>query len=121
VLSAGYYDAYYEKAQRVRSLIIRDYEAAFSRCDLIISPTSPTPAFRLGEKIDDPILMYLSDVFTIPVNLAGLPGISVPSGLSADRLPLGIQLTARPLDEATLFRGAAGIESVVSFEERAFG
>ncbi len=115
VLSAGYYDAYYGRAQRVRSLIIRDFATAFERCDVIALPTSPTPAFKLGEKADDPILMYLNDVFTIPVNLAGLPGISVPCGLSPEKLPIGLQLIGRAFDETTLLRAAAGIERVADF------
>lgn len=115
VLSAGYYDAYYRRAQQVRSLIIRDFRTAFERCDVIALPTAPTPAFKLGDKTDDPILMYLNDVFTIPVNLAGLPGISVPCGLSPERLPIGFQLIGRAFDETTLLRAAAGIERVSDF------
>jgi aspartyl-tRNA(Asn)/glutamyl-tRNA(Gln) amidotransferase subunit A len=110
VLSAGYYDAYYRRAQQVRSLIIRDFRDAFSGCDVVLLPTAPTPAFKLGEKTEDPILMYLSDVFTIPVNLAGLPGISVPCGRSAEGLPVGAQLVGRAFDEVTLLRAAAGVE-----------
>ena len=105
----------------MRSLIISDFRAAFESCDLLMLPTAPTPAFELGEKTTDPILMYLCDVFTIPVNLAGLPAMSLPCGLSADRLPLGVQLIGKALDEATLLRGAAGIEKIVDFKERAFG
>ncbi len=119
VLSAGYYDAYYGRAQRVRSLIIRDFATAFERCDVVALPTSPTPAFKLGEKADDPILMYLNDVFTIPVNLAGLPGISVPCGLSPERLPIGFQLIGRAFDETTLLRAAGGIERVTDFSRGA--
>ena len=115
VLSAGYYDAYYGRAQRVRSLIINDFATAFERCDVIALPTAPTPAFKLGEKADDPILMYLNDVFTIPVNLAGLPGISVPCGLSPEKLPIGMQLIGRAFDESTLLRVAAGMERVADF------
>jgi aspartyl-tRNA(Asn)/glutamyl-tRNA(Gln) amidotransferase subunit A len=115
VLSAGYYDAYYGRAQRVRSLIINDFTTAFARCDVIALPTAPTPAFKLGEKADDPILMYLNDVFTIPVNLAGLPGISVPCGLSPEKLPIGLQLIGRAFDESTLLRVAAGMERVADF------
>ncbi len=103
VLSAGYYDAYYRRAQQVRSLIIDDFAKAFARCDAILLPTAPTPAFELGEKMDDPILMYMNDVFTIPVNLAGLPGVSVPCGMAAGNLPVGAQLIGRAFDEATLF------------------
>jgi aspartyl-tRNA(Asn)/glutamyl-tRNA(Gln) amidotransferase subunit A len=115
VLSAGYYDAYYRRAQQVRSLIIRDFARAFERCDVIAVPTSPTPAFELGAKTDDPILMYLNDVFTIPVNLAGLPGISLPCGLSPAKLPIGLQLIGRAFDEVTLLRAAAGIERIADF------
>ncbi len=115
VLSAGYYDAYYGRAQCVRSLIIRDFTTAFEKCDVVALPTSPTPAFKLGDKTDDPILMYLNDVFTIPVNLAGLPGISVPCGLSPETLPIGLQLIGRAFDESTLLRAAAGIERIADF------
>ncbi|MFO0691320.1 MAG: Asp-tRNA(Asn)/Glu-tRNA(Gln) amidotransferase subunit GatA [Myxococcota bacterium] len=103
VLSAGYYDAYYGKAQRVRTLIRRDFEAAFGRCDVILTPTAPETAFRLGEKSGDPLAMYLSDVYTVSANLAGLPAISLPCGL-ADGLPVGLQLLGKPFDEATLLR-----------------
>jgi aspartyl-tRNA(Asn)/glutamyl-tRNA(Gln) amidotransferase subunit A len=120
VLSAGYYDAYYLKAQKIRSLIVADFEEAFKLCDVVMLPTAPSPAFKLGEKIDDPLLMYLSDVFTIPLNLAGLPGVSVPSGLSADRLPFGMQLIGRPLDEVTLLQAAKGFQTLIKFEEKPF-
>jgi aspartyl-tRNA(Asn)/glutamyl-tRNA(Gln) amidotransferase subunit A len=109
-LSAGYYEAYYGQAQKVRTLIIRDYEAAFASFDVLVSPTSPTTAFRIGEKADDPLAMYLSDVFTIPANLAGVPAISVPCGLDSDGLPVGLQLTAPVLGEALLLRAAHAIE-----------
>ncbi|HEU4365338.1 MAG TPA: Asp-tRNA(Asn)/Glu-tRNA(Gln) amidotransferase subunit GatA [Candidatus Krumholzibacteria bacterium] len=115
VLSAGYYDAYYRRAQQVRSLIIADFAKAFARCDVVMLPTAPTPAFRLGEKTDDPILMYLNDVFTIPVNLAGLPGISIPCGFSPEKLPIGLQLVGRAFEEGPLLRAAAGIERLVDF------
>ena len=115
VLSAGYYDAYYRRAQQVRSLIIADFARAFARCDVVMLPTAPTPAFKLGEKTDDPILMYMNDIFTIPVNLAGLPGISIPCGLSAEKLPIGLQLVGRAFEEAPLLRAAAGIERLVDF------
>jgi aspartyl-tRNA(Asn)/glutamyl-tRNA(Gln) amidotransferase subunit A len=110
-LSAGYYDAYYGKAQKVRTLIIRDLERAYASVDLIACPTSPTTAFALGERTDDPLAMYLSDIFTVPVNLAGNAAISVPCGLSSDDgLPVGLQLIARSLDEATMFRAAYAFE-----------
>src|SRR3546814_11026256 len=99
VLSAGYYDAYYLKAQRVRALIARDFEQAFAEVDAILTPTAPNPAFPIGERMDDPIAMYLNDIFTVPVNLAGLPGISVPAGLSKDGLPPGLQVVGRPRSE----------------------
>jgi len=109
VLSAGYYDAYYGKAQRVRTLIRRDFEAAFRGCDVILTPTAPETAFRIGAKSDDPLAMYLSDVYTVSANLAGLPAISLPCGL-ADGLPVGLQLLGRPLDEATVLRVADAFE-----------
>jgi aspartyl-tRNA(Asn)/glutamyl-tRNA(Gln) amidotransferase subunit A len=121
VLSAGYYDAYYRRAQQVRTLIIRDFTSAFAACDVVLLPTAPTPAFKLGEKTDDPILMYLNDIFTIPVNLAGLPGISVPCGVSPDGLPIGAQLIGRAFDESTVLRAAAGIERVSGFKGLAPG
>jgi aspartyl-tRNA(Asn)/glutamyl-tRNA(Gln) amidotransferase subunit A len=110
VLSAGYYDAYYGKAQQVRALIRRDYERAFAAADLIALPTSPTVAFKLGERTSDPLQMYLSDVFTVAANLAGVPAVSVPCGLSGG-LPVGLQLTGRPFEEATLLRAADAIET----------
>jgi len=115
VLSAGYYDAYYLKAQQVRTLIRRDYDAAFAGVDVIAMPTSPTAAFRLGERIEDPVQMYLSDVFTVSANLAGLPAITVPCGLTADRLPIGLQFTGRALDDATVLRVADAFERVTSW------
>jgi aspartyl-tRNA(Asn)/glutamyl-tRNA(Gln) amidotransferase subunit A len=110
VLSAGYYEAYYLKAQQVRTLILRDYDRAFERVDVVAMPTSPVPAFRLGEKIDDPLQMYLVDVFTVSANLTGLPAISVPCGFTAATLPIGLQLTGRRFDEATLLRVADAYE-----------
>jgi aspartyl-tRNA(Asn)/glutamyl-tRNA(Gln) amidotransferase subunit A len=109
-LSAGYYDAFYLKAQRVRTLIRRDYDTAFERCDLVCTPTSPTPAFALGEKTSDPLEMYLADIFTLPPSLAGLGAISTPCGLSADGLPVGIQLVARPFEEEVLCSAAQVVE-----------
>jgi aspartyl-tRNA(Asn)/glutamyl-tRNA(Gln) amidotransferase subunit A len=115
VLSAGYYDAYYLKAQRVRTLIACDFAAAFERVDCILTPTAPSAAFAIGENTDDPIAMYLNDVFTVPANLAGLPAISVPAGLSGDGLPLGLQITGRAFDEETVLRVAEVLESAASF------
>ena len=109
-LSAGYYDAYYLRAQKVRALIRRDFDKAFAEVDAVISPTSPTTAFKLGEKLDDPLAMYLNDVYTVPANLAGLPGISVPCGLDSRRLPIGLQLIGRSFDEETLLRFAHAAE-----------
>ncbi|TMB11647.1 MAG: Asp-tRNA(Asn)/Glu-tRNA(Gln) amidotransferase subunit GatA [Deltaproteobacteria bacterium] len=109
-LSAGYYDAYYLRAQKVRALIRRDFDQAFATVDAVVSPTSPTTAFRLGEKLDDPLAMYLSDVYTVPVNLAGLPGISIPCGFDSKGLPVGLQLIGKPFDEETLLRIARAAE-----------
>jgi aspartyl-tRNA(Asn)/glutamyl-tRNA(Gln) amidotransferase subunit A len=111
VLSSGYYDAYYAKAQKVRTLIRRDFERVFRDVDLLCSPASPTPAFRLGDKIDDPLAMYLNDVYTLPASLAGLPAMSVPSAPTRSGLPVGLQLMARPLDEATMLAVAAAWEA----------
>ena len=111
-LSAGYYEAYYGQAQKVRTLILQDYAAAFERFDVLVSPTSPTTAFPIGAKADDPMAMYLNDIFTIPANLGGVPAISVPCGLDSTGLPIGLQLTAKALDEATLFRAAAALEQI---------
>jgi len=105
-LSAGYYDAYYLKALKVRRLIRADFDRAFERCDVLLSPVTPTPAFKVGELIDDPLAMYLSDIYTISANLSGLPGISVPAGFSTSGLPIGLQLVGRPFAEETLFRAA---------------
>jgi aspartyl-tRNA(Asn)/glutamyl-tRNA(Gln) amidotransferase subunit A len=110
VLSAGYYDAYYIKAQKVRSLIAGDFDAAFAQVDVLLTPTTPGPAFGIGEVIGDPIQMYLNDIFTVTANMAGVPGISVPAGLSSEGTPLGLQLIGRPFDEATLFQAGQVIE-----------
>ena len=110
VLSAGYYDAYYLKAQKVRTLIKRDFDRAWDEVDVVLTPTTPTPAFAQGEKSGDPIAMYLEDIFTVTVNMAGLPAISVPAGLSAEGTPMGLQLIGKPFDEATLFRTGQVIE-----------
>jgi len=115
VLSAGYYDAYYLKAQRLRTLIARDFDQAFQKVDVILTPTAPSAAFAIGEKMDDPLAMYLNDVFTVPVNLAGLPGASVPAGLSADGLPLGLQVIGKAFDEATMLRVAGVLETAANF------
>jgi aspartyl-tRNA(Asn)/glutamyl-tRNA(Gln) amidotransferase subunit A len=117
VLSAGYYDAYYLKAQRVRTLIARDFAQAFERCDAILAPTTPSAAFAIGEKADDPVAMYLNDVFTVPADLAGLPAVSVPAGLS-DGLPLGLQIIGRTFDEETVLRIAQVLESAAGFTHR---
>ncbi len=109
-LSAGYYDAYYRKAQQVRTLIRQDFEKAFTTCDILLSPVAPTTAFRLGEQTDDPLQMYLNDIYTASVNLAGIPGISVPYANGADGLPIGVQLLAPPLEEAKLLRMAYALE-----------
>ena len=115
VLSAGYYDAYYLKAQRVRTMIARDFAEAFERVDCILTPTAPSPAFAIGDKSDNPIAMYMNDVFTVPANLAGVPAISVPAGLSGDGLPLGLQITGRAFDEQTVLRVAEVLERTAQF------
>ena len=109
-LSSGYYDAYYGKAQAVRTLIRQDFDAAFKEVDLIVTPVTPTPAFKLGEKSEDPLQMYLSDIFTISVNLAGLPAIALPCGFSRAGLPIGMQLIGRAFQEDTLLRAAYAYE-----------
>ncbi|TMJ24599.1 MAG: Asp-tRNA(Asn)/Glu-tRNA(Gln) amidotransferase subunit GatA, partial [Alphaproteobacteria bacterium] len=115
VLSAGYYDAYYKKAQQVRALIARDFKQAFETCDVLLTPTAPTAAFAAGEKMDDPVTMYLNDMFTIPASMAGLPGISVPAGLDKDGLPLGLQIIGRAFDEVTMLKAAAALEQAAAF------
>ena len=117
-LSAGYYDAYYKKASQVRALIRRDFEAAFRQCRVIATPVAPTPAFRLGEKVDDPLTMYLSDIFTISANLGGIPGISVPCGFSARGLPIGLQLMGPVFGEADLLQAAYAFEQATDFHRR---
>lgn len=117
-LSAGYYDAYYKKAQQVRTLILRDFEAAFQQVDVIVAPTTPTPAFKIGEKTDDPLQMYLSDVYTVPVNLAGIPGISLPCGFSSAGLPIGLQIIGKPFDEKTILRVAYAFEQRTDYHRR---
>jgi len=118
-LSSGYYDAYYLKAQKVRTLIKNDFDKAFEKCDAVISPTTPTPAFKIGEKVEDPIKMYLSDVCTLSVNLTGLPGMVVPCGFSSERLPIGLQIIGRPFDEQTLFRIAYTFEQNTDYHKAA--
>ena len=110
VLSAGYYDAYYGRAQKVRTLIKQDFDKAWADVDVVLTPTTPSPAFAFGEKSGDPLAMYLEDIFTVTVNMAGLPGMSVPAGLSSEGTPLGLQLIGKPFDEETLFRTAQAIE-----------
>lgn len=117
-LSAGYYDAYYRKASQVRTLISRDFAEAFARCDVIVAPVAPTAAFAIGEKVDDPLQMYLSDIFTLPANLAGIPGMSLPCGFTADGRPIGLQLLGRPFDEGTLLRLAYNFEQATDFHLR---
>jgi len=112
VLSAGYYDAYYLKAQKVRTLLTRDFEEAFQQVDVIVTPTCPTPAFKLGEKVYDPLAMYLADIYTVTANLAGIPGISVPCGETKDKLPIGLQILGKHFDEATVLRVAQAFEQV---------
>ena len=119
VLSHGYYDAYYLKAQKVRTLIARDFAAAFRACDVLLTPATPSAAFAIGAKSDDPVAMYLNDVFTVTVNLAGLPGLCVPGGLSADGLPLGLQLIGKAFDEATLLRAGRALELAANFTAKA--
>lgn len=117
-LSAGYYEAFYGKAQAVRTLIRQDFEAAFREVDLIVTPVTPTPAFKLGEKAEDPLQMYLSDIYTISVNLAGNPAISLPCGFSKEGLPIGLQLIGRPFEEETLLRGAHAYEQATSWRAK---
>ena len=109
-LSAGYYDAYYLKAQRVRTLLVREFEEAFTKVDAIVTPTTPTPAFKLGEKVDDPLAMYLNDIFTVTADLVGIPGISVPCGWTKEKLPIGMQILGKHFDEGTILRIAHVVE-----------
>ncbi len=117
-LSSGYYEAYYKKAQQVRTLIKRDFDEAFQKVDVIITPTSPTPAFKIGEKVSDPLQMYLSDIFTISVNLAGVPAISIPCGFSSDNLPIGLQIIGRPFEEETILNIAYCYEQSTEWHKR---
>jgi aspartyl-tRNA(Asn)/glutamyl-tRNA(Gln) amidotransferase subunit A len=115
VLSAGYYDAYYSRAQKIRTLIRRDFEQAFEKCDVLLTPATPGPAFALGDKSHDPVSMYLNDVFTVTVNLAGLPAIAVPAGLTTNGLPLGLQVIGKAFDESTVLRVGRSIEAAAEF------
>jgi len=115
VLSAGYYDAYYLRAQKVRALILRDFTDAFARVDALVTPTTPSAAFAQGEKMNDPVAMYLNDVFTVPASMAGVPGLSVPAGLDSQGLPLGLQVLGRPFDEETVFAVGAALERAAGF------
>lgn len=118
VLSSGYYDAFYNKARKLRRLIYRDFENAYKQCDMILTPTTPSAAFAIGENDNDPVAMYLNDIFTVTVNLAGLPGISVPAGLDSQGLPLGLQLIGKPFDEAGLLCAAQAIEKAAGFSAK---
>jgi len=117
-LSAGYYDAYYKKASQVRTLIKNDFDSAFSSCDVIATPTAPTAAFKIGEKVEDPLTMYLSDIFTISCNLAGIPGISLPCGFTREGLPVGLQILGKSLDEETVLRAAYSYEQATEWHKR---
>ena len=119
VLSTGYFDAYYLKAQKVRALIAQDFKNAFAdNCDVVLSPTSPTTAFTFGAKVDNPLEMYLSDVFTIPVNLAGLPALNVPCGFDKSGLPIGLQLIGKPWSEAELIQVASAYETSTDWHKK---
>jgi aspartyl-tRNA(Asn)/glutamyl-tRNA(Gln) amidotransferase subunit A len=117
-LSSGYYDAYYKKASQVRTLIMEDFKKAFEICDIIVSPVAPTPAFKIGEKSDDPLTMYLSDIFTLSANLAGIPGISVPCGFSKDGLPIGLQIMGKHFSEGVILKAAYNFEQATDFHKR---
>ncbi len=115
VLSAGYYDAYYLRAQKVRALMLKDFTDVFASVDAIVTPTAPSAAFAQGEKMDDPVTMYLNDIWTVPANMAGIPGMSVPAGLDPQGLPLGLQVLGKPFDEETVFAVAAALERAAGF------
>ena len=115
VLSAGFYDAYYNQAQKVRALVARDFEQAWAECDLILAPTTPTASFPLGSLNEDPLTMYLNDVFAVPASLAGLPAMSVPAGLNPEGLPLGLQIVSKPFDEQTVLNAGLAIEQRSGF------
>ena len=118
VLSAGFYDAYYNQAQKVRALVARDYERAWEHCDAILAPTTPTPSFPLGSLEDDPLTMYLNDVFAVPASLAGLPAMSVPATMSEDGLPLGLQVVGKPFDEQGVLNVGLAIEQRSGFDAK---
>jgi aspartyl-tRNA(Asn)/glutamyl-tRNA(Gln) amidotransferase subunit A len=118
VLSSGYYDAYYLKAQKARTLLKRDFEEAFRKVDLIVTPTAPSAAFRIGQKIGDPLEMYLSDIFTATMNLAGVPALSLPCGLTGEGLPIGLQIVGPSFGEAEVLRAGAALESALEFRSR---
>ena len=115
MLSAGFYDAYYTQAQKVRALVAQDFESAWSQCDAILAPTTPTASFLLGSLNDDPLTMYLNDVFAVPASLAGLPAMSVPAGLNSDGLPLGLQIVGKPFDEQGVLNAGLAIEQRAGF------
>jgi len=117
-LSSGYYEAYYKKAQQVRTLIKKDFEDAFKHVDIIATPTSPTAAFKIGEKTSDPLQMYLSDIFTISVNLSGVPAMSVPCGFTSNNLPVGLQLIGKHFDEETIFKVAYAYEQATDWHKK---
>jgi aspartyl-tRNA(Asn)/glutamyl-tRNA(Gln) amidotransferase subunit A len=116
-LASGYYEAYYGRAMRARALLSQDFADAFTRCDVLVCPSTPSPAFAIGEKLDDPLAMYLSDIFTVPASLAGLPAISIPSGLTAEGLPLSMQVIGPRLGEEAVFAAAAALERELSFAD----
>ena len=116
VLSSGYYDAYYLKAQKVRQLIKKDFDNVYNNVDAILTPSTPSSAFKIGEKTDDPVSMYLNDIFTVPVNLAGLPGISIPAGIDNTGFPLGLQIIGKPFDEQTILNIAYSMEEKINFK-----
>jgi aspartyl-tRNA(Asn)/glutamyl-tRNA(Gln) amidotransferase subunit A len=118
VLSAGYYDAYYLRAQKVRTKIADDFRNAWEKCDVLLTPTAPSAAFPVGRKVTDPVQMYLNDVFTVTANLAGLPGISVPAALDGSGLPLGLQVIGKALDESTVFKAAGALEKAAGFTSK---
>tara|TARA_B100001741_G_scaffold55135_1_gene42886 strand:- start:3312 stop:4130 length:819 start_codon:yes stop_codon:yes gene_type:complete len=118
VLSSGYYDAYYLKAQKIRQLIKKDFDEVYNKVDAILTPSTPSSAFKIGEKTDDPVSMYLNDIFTVPVNLAGLPGISIPAGLDKNGFPLGLQIIGKPFDEQNILNIAYSMEEKINFKNK---